>query len=341
VLERNRTERINATEFELLTATAFDIFTREKVDVGVVEVGMGGAEDATNILKSKAVTVIAKIGLDHQAFLGNTVEEIATQKCGIFREGVPVVYNSTNDESVVHVIEKEAQSVGAGPLYAPTMIPRLGGNKYRSFARSISSRRQQKLGIACAFQAFDLINPIPKTGRGPERTQMALTIASTVIPGRTQIINIEPLISTDREIMIDGAHNEQAAEYLQNIVGYELREHQLGPVTWVIASTKGKDLKSILRHLVLTGDSVAAVEFGSVDGMPWVASTPAQDIVTAVEELGLSHVETKAFGRNVNDALRWAAAEGDHPIVATGSLYLVSEVLRLVRESKGTTKAKG
>ena len=99
VRQRDQAESLGATEFELLAATAFGVFQREKVEVGVVEVGLGGKLDATNALRHKVVTVIAKIGLDHQSFLGNTLEEIALQKAGIMRPGVPCVVDGSNHPS--------------------------------------------------------------------------------------------------------------------------------------------------------------------------------------------------------------------------------------------------
>jgi folylpolyglutamate synthase/dihydrofolate synthase len=337
VLERNKKEDINATEFELLTATAFDIFTREKVDIGVVEVGMGGREDATNVLKSKAVTVIARIGLDHQAFLGDTVEQIAKEKCGIFRQGVPVVYYSANEPTVLDVIEAEAASVGAGPLYMAKRLPSFGTMRWKMFGKRLVSRKYQRMGIAAAYKTFQLLHPLPSKARSAEKDSIRDAIIKTVVPGRTHSVSISPLVGVDKHVMLDGAHNAQAAENLKGIIWAELREHHFGPVTWVLASTKGKDVGSILTHLLDKGDSVATVEFGSVDGMPWVHSTPSQEIVDVVQEVA-PDVNAQAFGKDIIGALRWAVETARaNPIVVTGSLYLVSDVFRLLRDAEKST----
>jgi folylpolyglutamate synthase/dihydrofolate synthase len=333
-LERNRLEKINATEFELLTATAFDIFTRENVEVGVVEVGMGGREDATNVLKSKAVTVIARIGLDHQAFLGDTVEQIAKEKCGIFRPDVPVVYLSMNEPSVLDVIKAEAESVGAGPLYMVKRLPTLGSMKWKMFGKKLVSRKYQRMGIAAAYKTLELLHPLPKKAQTPEKKKIRDAIMKTVLPGRNQLVDISPLVGVEKKILLDGAHNAQAAENLRGIVWAELREHHLGPVTWILASTKGKDVKSIMKHLLDKGDSLATVEFGSVDGMPWVQSTPSQEIVDVAQEVSPKLI-AEAFGRDITGALRWAVEKaGANPIIVAGSLYLVSDVLRLLRDAE-------
>ena len=122
----NKTQGIGASEFELLTATAFTLFSQEKVKIGVVEVGMGGTEDATNILQDPAVTVITKIGEDHQKFLGSTKQEITDHKAGILKPGVPCVVDSTNDQQVIARIQERASACCAGPL---TCVPKGEGEK--------------------------------------------------------------------------------------------------------------------------------------------------------------------------------------------------------------------
>ncbi|KAM0715278.1 hypothetical protein Q7P37_008776 [Cladosporium fusiforme] len=129
VLLRNATEDINASEFELLAATAFEIFTHENVDIGVIEVGMGGRLDATNILGQDVfeadgspasiirakplVTAIAKIGLDHQSFLGNTLQAIAAEKAGILKPSVPLVYDASNPAEVIETFHSLASQINA------------------------------------------------------------------------------------------------------------------------------------------------------------------------------------------------------------------------------------
>jgi folylpolyglutamate synthase/dihydrofolate synthase len=338
VLERNKAEDIKATEFELLTATAFDIFTRENVQVGIVEVGMGGRDDATNILKSKALTVITKMGLDHQAFLGDSIEEITKVKCGIFKEGVPVVYSHSNEPSVVDVIKAEAAAIGASPLICPKILPSFTYRNYRKFTKGLTVRQAQRMGIATAYAAFKVLQPLlPDINPGYTKTGdkhiYEDAIVTTTIPGRTQQINLELFTGVSKKAMLDGAHNAQAAAYLDIVVGFELRDYKYGPVTWVLANTKGKDLPGFLKPLVRHYDSVATVEFGPVDGMPWVEPAPSEDIANAVRELH-PNVPLQAFGRDIEGAINWAIRDQrrESPVVIAGSLYLVSDVLRRLRD---------
>ncbi|KAL2160612.1 hypothetical protein VTH06DRAFT_1300 [Thermothelomyces fergusii] len=324
VKQRDRDGQIGATEFELLTATAFEIFYRQKVEYGVVEVGLGGRLDATNVLKHKAVTVIAKIGLDHQSLLGSTVEEIALQKAGILRPGVPCVVDASNQPSVLGVIEKHARAVGADLHYASAsrVADSVAGEKLEP---------HQLQNLACAHTAFCLARP-----GGPERTLADLlpAIRHAQWPGRLQKIDISKITGRpQQEVLLDGAHNPQSAEVLARYVEKHLRSRGR-PITWVLAATQGKDMDGIFSLLLRPGDRVAAVRFGPVDGMPWIRpADPAALLALAVRH-GAQEAAIRNAGDDVKEAMRWASQVAeDGPVVISGSLYLVSSVLRALRDS--------
>jgi folylpolyglutamate synthase len=323
VKQRDRDDRIGATEFELLTATAFEIFHRQKVEYGVVEVGLGGRLDATNVLKQKAVTIIAKIGLDHQSFLGNTIEEIALQKAGIMRPGVPCVVDGSNQPSVLTVIEKHAQEIGAQVHFPSTtsVADAVAGEKFEP---------HQIQNLACAHTAFRLACPEhdrPLPHFLPAIKQMQW-------PGRLQRLDIGKITGRSQEVLLDGAHNPQSAAVLAQYVERHLRSGGK-PVTWVLAATQGKDMDGIFSLLLRPGDQVAAVKFEPVDGMPWVKpADPAELLQLAARHAGEA-VAMHNAGQDVKQALRWSSqAAGDGPVVIAGSLYLVSSVLRALRESQ-------
>jgi len=322
VKQRDEEGRIGATEFELLTATAFEIFHRQKVEYGVVEVGLGGKLDATNVLKQKAVTVIAKIGLDHQSFLGNTIEEITLQKAGIMRPGVPCVVDGSNQPLVLRVIEEHAKEVGAEVQHPSTT----------AVADALASEQfepHQIQNLACAYTAFRLACP----EHDRPLSYFLSSIKQMQWPGRLQRLDIQKIIGHQHEVLLDGAHNPQSAEVLAHYVERHLRAGGK-PVTWVLAATQGKDMDGIFRLLLRPGDRIAAVRFGPVDGMPWVkAADPAELLQLAVRH-GVREAVTHNAGDDVKEALTWASqAAGGGPLVIAGSLYLVSSVLRLLRES--------
>ncbi|KAI1081495.1 FolC bifunctional protein [Whalleya microplaca] len=317
VRRRNEDERLGATEFELLAATAFEIFEAEKVAVGVIEVGLGGRLDATNALKQKSVTVVAKIGLDHQSFLGSTLEEIALQKAGIMRKGVPCVVDASNPKSVLDVLQKHADETGNPIVFADS-----GSDGLVAKLRE-KLEPHQRQNLACAHQAFQLAYP-----QHAESTDVLLSAAENMVwPGRLQSLSINSLTGRKQNVLLDGAHNPQSAEALAEYVQRHLRAPGK-PVTWVLAASQGKDLTEILKLLLHPGDSVTAVEFGPVDGMPWVKPMSSTAILGTATSCGcLSSAQYDAH-TDVGSALAWASRTADEgPLVIAGSLYLVEHLI--------------
>jgi folylpolyglutamate synthase len=338
VLLRNQSQQIGATEFEILTAVAFEIFTREQVHVGIVECGMGGALDATNVLKSKSLTVISKVGLDHQEFLGSTVEEIAREKCGIFRAAVPVYFDQTNDPSVVDVIEQEATAIGA-------LLK-------KSEALTTAGKQPWQLhnGTVALAAATYVLSALGKPARSIRALEESLWM--TQIPGRLQTINLKPITGIDVPALMDGAHNVQGMAAISPLIDSK-RNNDSNGVIFVIAASAGKNVRDLFlasRPLLRAEDTVAAVEFGPVAGMPWKAAMPSQDIVEQLTasipipetvgsraEADTQGIHIRDFGPALSAALKWAAQTAEtsgKPICILGSLYLVSDVLRLLRDAE-------
>ncbi|KAJ5081518.1 hypothetical protein NUU61_009782 [Penicillium alfredii] len=325
---RDRTLGIGASEFEVLTATAFEIFNHERIEVGVVEVGMGGRLDATNILNNVLVSVIAKIGMDHQAFLGSTIQEIAGEKAGILKPGVPCVVDGTNTPAVIETLTSRIQELGiaasfVSPENADDQLPPLS----RAF-HTLDLEPHQQENLCCAVSALRLA----LSKLRPEKDVFSLLphIADVTWPGRLHNINIQPLVDRAEPVLLDGAHNVQSAEVLGRYVDHRLRPRG-GPVTWVLAASSGKDLAGVFASIIRPGDNVATAEFGPVDGMPWVKPTNAAELASSVRSIqGIGQVES--FEGDLIPAINWASqtARGKSLVIA-GSLYLVSDVLRLLR----------
>lgn len=324
VKSRNQKDDIQASEFELLTATAFEIFAKEKIEMGVIEVGLGGRLDATNAMDNKAVTVISKIGLDHQGFLGNTIEEIARQKAGIMRPGVPCVLDQSNLPEVQKVVQDYAEEIGTTVILSSTesaFLDELSEDDYQP---------HQWQNLACAYTAFHMA--YTKLNSPLHRLQPA--IENIYWPGRLQTVDIRSLTGRRETILLDGAHNVQSAEVLGQYVDTKLRNENKR-VTWVLAASQGKELGGIMQSILHKGDCVAAVRFGSVDGMPWVEAMATEDILAAAATSGIDTSQLHNSGNSLSDALRWAATVANGgPIVVAGSLYLVSDLLRLLRDAE-------
>ncbi|KAH7356631.1 Mur ligase [Rhexocercosporidium sp. MPI-PUGE-AT-0058] len=324
VLKRNQTEKIGASEFELLTATAFEVFAKEKIEMGVIEVGLGGRLDATNAMEKKAVTIISKIGLDHQSFLGNTIEEIAREKAGIMRPGVPCVMDSSNSPSVQRVVQDYATEIGTDVVLSSTESSFLDELSQDGF------EPHQWQNLACAYTAFHLAY----TKLESPLHRLLPAIQKINWPGRLQALDISSLTGRTGITLLDGAHNVQSAEVLGAYVDGRLRTDKNQKVTWVLAASQGKELEGILKPLLKEGDCVAAVQFSPVDGMPWVQAMPTHEIIEAVSKQGVDSARMYDAGEDLPAALRWAATVATAgPVIVAGSLYLVSDLLRLLRDA--------
>lgn len=368
VLTRCQKENLKATEFEILTATAFEAFNQSALDVAVVEVGVGGRLDSTNIIGQPVedntgaskdvgvnelrpkplVTAIAKIGMDHQGLLGDTIEAIAYEKAGIIKPGVPVVFDSSNDPQVQTVL-KEVAEKNASPIVDRSVInmPDIPSNW------PAHTRQNMEVAFLATWTALIFMGRLQPLPFGSKRDDGAIqdlqaamlkTAEQTVFPGRQEWIDISSLTGRKELVLLDGAHNPQSAHVLANKV-HEIRtateggsgETGLGsdPITWVVAMSKGKPLTDFWEPLLKPGDNVFAVEFGPVDGMPWVQPTPTSGILesakTVVSELGI----TEGHGLDIVGALQAASAAGEKTpgkkLVIAGSLYLVGDVHRHLR----------
>jgi len=322
---------IGASEFELLTATAFEIFNHEQVEVGVIEVGMGGRLDATNILSDVLVSVIAKIGMDHQAFLGSTIEEIAREKAGILKPQVPCVVDNTNEAAVLEALSNRIRELGidatfVSPDKAEEQLPPLA-----QLFRKMDLEPHQKENMCCAATALRLA--LSKIRPEADAYSLLPHLADVKWPGRLEHISLQPLIPREQQVLIDGAHNPQSADVLGRYVDRKLRPESSGGVTWVIAASSGKDLAGVFRSIIRPGDNVATAEFGPVNGMPWVKPTNATELASAIQSIpGIGQV--KSFGNDILPALHWASDISlGRPLVVAGSLYLVSDVHRLLRDA--------
>ena len=343
--ELNRKNDIRATEFELLTATAFELFSRLKVQVAVVEVGIGGRDDATNVFDSLGgepiVTVITKMGMDHEGFLGETLGEIARHKAGILKRGVPVVIDGSTAPQALGVVEEVAKEVEAGELrkvmfnYDYHDREKEAGAQARFITKELDKglgELEVKISLHGRYQyqnAQVAVEAIAIASRSiPEITRDSVVkgIESARWAGRLDWVDLSPLApSLNRSVLLDGAHNPQAARELGQYVDRLRKEGRRSHVNWVIGITKGKDVDEILQPMLRPGDSVYAVPFGEVDGMPWVKPTEPGDIIRAAkkalgEDAGGGMC---AEGKDELEGLEKAVVAGNgREIVVAGSLWV-------------------
>ncbi|KAF3353649.1 hypothetical protein VDGD_00241 [Verticillium dahliae] len=312
------------TEFELVTMTAFTAFDDATIDMGIVEVGLGGRLDSTNALRTKKVTVIAKIGLDHQKMLGETLPEIAKEKAGIMMANVPCVVDGSNPPEVLEVFRQHALGVGA-PLYLTTDYRDLLEELYQSEVMP-----HQAQNMACAIAAFRLAFPEVKLSVAEALPVMA----NALHRGRLSWLDVSRHFSSrkDKPFLVDGAHNPQSAGTLSAYVEKHVRQND-EPISWVIAVSNqdGKDAQGMFRTLFRPDDKVACVAFRRRSTMPWVEPVEPLSLAKTIQTLGFT-VRNFDEGSTPSDTLAegssWAVQQNT-PVVVTGSLYLVGDAYDL------------
>ena len=321
---KSQEEGIGASEFEVLTATAFEIFNREHVEVGVVEVGLGGTHDATNVLDNSIATVITKIGHDHQEQLGHSIASITKNKAGIMRPHVPCFADGSNVPAVLGLI-KQLANRNDTPLVLIPEEESLQDELAHSLLK-LGYMPFQITNIRLALQAA--LTTLTSLGRISEMTLLHEAIAKTVWPGRLQFFNVSDLVQRQENVLLDGAHNPQAAASLGQWVDARLR-HDGESVTWLVAISSGKDVNGILKELLRSGDKVIAMKFPPVVGMPWVKPVHPNDIVQAAQSLCSISLAASCSDGMLNALQEAVRVAKDGPLVVAGSLYLIAEIFRL------------
>jgi dihydrofolate synthase/folylpolyglutamate synthase len=323
------------TEFELLTALAFDWFARERVDLAVVEVGLGGRLDATHAWDG-GVVAITNVDLDHTEWLGPTVRHIAREKAAIILRGDRAV-TGASDEALA-VIRARARRVGADLVEAepPRVLamdrsgllvdlPRLGETRIGLLGRHQAANVSVADAVLDALAAAGIASASPaarRTGYGAARW-----------PGRLELIELPgagPGGAT-AEVLLDGAHNPAGARALAAALD-ELRPHLRGgadrrppPLTLVIGIMGDKDVAGVVGPLVhaaaLRGARVIATQVGDPRALP--APELAARWERAASSAGPSSIEIVA---EPTAAIESALARAAGPVVVAGSLYLVGAV---------------
>ena len=286
---------IEPSFFEVTTAVAFLAFSRTDTDACVLEVGLGGRLDATNVVDRPLVTGIASLGLDHLQFLGTDIRSIAREKAGIARRGVPLVVLGQDQEAEVE-IDRAATESGA--------ILRLEGHDWfpdPGLKPAMPGAHQQR-NANLAWQMLVSQQALPVS-----RDQFLAGLASAQWPARFQRLQHGPLAG-DSETWLDGAHNPAAAAALADV----LAEH--GPMHLVLGILANKDSDAIVGALAAHALSLTFVT---------VPDHEHHDPATLAARFG---------GRAASDLLH-GLADLPSPRLIAGSLYLAGEALRLNGEA--------
>jgi dihydrofolate synthase/folylpolyglutamate synthase len=317
-VDRISYEHGRPTYYEMLLALAFLWFARSEVDVAVIEAGVGGTLDGTNVLRPR-VSVITNVALDHTDVLGDTVEEIARDKAGIAKPGVPLV-TFARDPGARRMIEAACADAGA-PFVAVadtvTIEPRPGERYGQSFAVVTPEDRYeislpvlgdfQQENAATAIRALEQLGPDLR----PTREQIETGLARTMIPGRMEYFPSHP------GVVFDIAHNPDKAAHLAHALAETFPDRRF---TFVMAIGESKDAAEVIRPFLALRGSFTFTTF-SVAGR---TSSRPQRLASITNELG-------GWGRAITDPVEAFSiarrnAEGDDIIVITGSTFVVAEL---------------
>lgn len=310
-VDRSLEEGDAVTQFEAATAASFVALAKARVEVAVVEAGLGGRLDATNTIPSK-VTVLTSIGLDHTEWLGETEVEIAAEKLAVLRDQTTLVLGGVSSE-VGALAEGTAQERGARLVRAPADP----GSEVRLRAPGEFQRRN--FAIACAAAEVFLGHPL-------DHDRMLRVAGEVIVPGRLE------LIAEDPPTYIDAAHNPAGATALAESLPAVTSGK---PVIACLAILADKDaaamigaLAPVLECAVCTELPAAALEG---HGRPGAHSRPAVDLAAACEQAGL-RVEAEAdFDTALRRARTLAAESPGAAVLVAGSHYAIAPARALVK----------
>lgn len=306
------------TYFEITTCAALLAFSREAADYCLLEVGLGGRLDATNVIEAPQLTVIAPVSVDHQQYLGETLAEIAAEKAGILKRGVPCVVGP-QEEAAMEVIEARAARLGA-PLIAHGQHWHVWEERGRLVFQD--ERGLLDLPMPRLIGAHQVVNAgaalAALRALGQDETACEAAVTRAEWPARLQRLRHGPLVETagPAELWLDGGHNPAAGIALAEAV----RRLPPRPLHLVCGMLNTKDVTGFMRPLAAVAESLTAV---SIPGE--AATLPAAETCNAARGAGLA-AETAG---DVQEAVsRIAARTPGARILICGSLYLAGRVLR-------------
>ena len=315
------------TFFEITTAAAYLAFSRVPADLTVIEVGMGGRYDATNVIEP-ALSAITPIGFDHTGFLGDKLEGIAGEKAGILKHAVPGVIGRQR-EIVADVIAAEAATLAA-PLFRMgrewQVAPTASGFRYESDLLGLDLPAPALAGahqLDNAATAVACVERLRAAKFAIDEAAVRKGLATVDWPARLQKLSRGPLVEAlppGCELWLDGGHNEDCGLALARMAADWAREPAPLPLYLVFGMLTTKDASGFLRPLARHAQAARAVPFPEGHS----AYTPAEACAKAAE-VGLDCVPTNDIGAALEDLL--ATQPAPMRILICGSLYLAGSVL--------------
>ena len=321
------------TVFEAETAMAFLYFKKQNCDLVVLETGLGGETDATNVIRNTVCAAFATISVDHLGVIGDTLEEIAQTKSGIIKPGCTVV-SARQQENVRQILQKKADDMGCTYIEAEPDRMTVEAEDYKGLTFSYKGYAHMQSHIAGECQrenlaaALEVIDSLKKLGYQITEKAVRAGIDATRWAGRFTCLSEDPVV------IVDGAHNEDAAKKLKTSIeryftGENLPEEAKKELILIMGVFKDKEYEKIVQILCPSAKRVYTVDLPNKE-----RTLPAEDLAECVRNcMGdqISVSAEKSIGDAVTKAYRYAAEDSEKRVVtACGSLSYLSEVIRCV-----------
>lgn len=307
------------TEFELITAIAFEFFKEEKCDIVILEVGMGGRLDATNIIDTPLISIITGIAIDHTAFLGDTVEKIATEKAGIIKKDSAVLYGG--DDSRAEAVIAEESAIMQSRLYKTDYSQlKINSMSLEGTCLDYRARSRVSLSLLGSYQprnaaiVLDAVDIIKERGLSVSEESVRYGLANAKWPARFEIICRDPLV------IFDGAHNPQGIDAAVESIKEYFGEEKVVIVSGVL---RDKDYRHISKSLC----SVASSVFTITPDNPRALS--AESYAEVIRENGVRATACNSIEIALTLA-KEEAKKSEKTVCCLGSLYTYCQVIKLI-----------
>ncbi|MBQ7045385.1 MAG: bifunctional folylpolyglutamate synthase/dihydrofolate synthase [Clostridia bacterium] len=303
--------KIELTEFEFITTLAFLYFCENACDIVVLETGLGGRLDATNVIENPLCCVITKIDYDHTAILGDTIEKIAFEKCGIIKSGAKVVCYPYQSKQAMSVITKYAPKVILPDLNQLCIDEQTFPNNrfvYKSseFTTSLCGRYQ-------VYNAITALETLCAVGVDISAPKVQKAFFDAFIPARMEVISSSPLV------ILDGAHNPDGANALSGVMSH------YSNVTAIVGMMADKDIDLFLQKTTKLCKNIITVK---------VQSNPRSISAEQLKEKVSCYNKNVFIADSHQDAINLAKKlSGGNPIFVFGSLYLAGEIRPLLKSA--------
>lgn len=316
------------TEFEIITCLMFLYFYKEGVDFGVIEVGLGGRLDSTNVIKP-ILSIITSISYDHTNLLGNTLTEIAGEKAGIIKNNVPVVIFpqeqealivienkcAENDATLYIIDEKNSELIEIQQEDKPYQKVKIKGNKKEYNIKLPLLGEHQILNLALSIKAIEVLeeNNIVTISK----KILEESLANVTWNGRLEVMKKEPLV------VIDGAHNIQGITKLKENIKKYFKYKNIYLILGILAD---KDVEEMIKKIVPMAKEVYAVTPNSIRG------ELAKDLKLEILKYNSNCISFEEYEGALDRALE--NADDDDIIIASGSLYMIGGMRTIIKNKK-------